>query len=147
MDKHCNKCNVKLVVQDNWSTHKQKTSDYTCTPCGNARIYKWSKKNKGKRKTSFQKYYKKNKEVLSSYNKQWVESKKDGNYHVYIINNYAGITAAPDIRLQQHKNKGRDGNTWRVLYSTPYESDALELEALLHDMGYEGRHANALKYT
>ena len=31
-------------------------------------------------------------------------------------------------------------NTFRVLYSTPDYSEALELEALLHDEGYEGRH-------
>ena len=137
MEKECTKCKKVKPLE---AYHRHALGKFgrhpRCIEC-----------NKGYHKRQAAEYYLKNKEKLHAHNKAYTESKKDGNYHVYTISNYAGVTTVPDTRLQQHKNKGRDGNTWRVLYSTPYESDALELEALLHDMGYEGRHVNALKYT
>ncbi len=135
MEKQCTKCKEVKPLE---AYHRHKQGKFgrhpKCIEC-----------NKGYHKQFAAKYYLKNKDKLNAKNKAYTESKKDGNYHVYTIDNYAGITTRPDTRLQSHKYFGRDGNTWRVLYSTPSESEALELEALLHDEGYEGRHVNALK--
>ena len=125
MDKHCKDCNEKLVIEDNWTEARKKRSIYVCKSCIRIR---------GKI------HYNNNKELYHAYNHRYSQSKKDGLYHVYIIDNYAGQTTNLWRRKVEHKNIGRDINNFRVLYSTPDYSQALELEALLHDEGYEGRH-------
>ena len=42
--------------------------------------------------------------------------------------------------MANHKSKGRYIDDMRIIYSTPDRAEALELEGLLHDIGYEGRH-------
>ena len=125
MDRHCKDCSTQLVIGDNWTDARKKAWVYVCKACNRLR---------GK------KHYKVNKEHYHAYNKQYKESKKDGLYHVYTVDNYAGQTTNVWRRKVDHKHSGKDMNTFRVLYSTPDYSDALELEALLHDEGYEGRH-------
>ena len=68
-------------------------------------------------------------------------NQKDGYHRVYLLEdyNYVGVTNNINHRFNQHKWKSnRDCTNHRVLYKTKDRSEALELEALLHDMGYEG---------
>ena len=125
MEKHCKDCNEKLLIGNNWTDARKKASIYVCKPCIRER---------GK------KHYNSNKELYHNYNIKYSQSKKDGLYHVYIVDNYEGQTGNLWRRKVDHKHKGRDMNTFRVLYSTPDYTEALELEALLHEEGYEGRH-------
>ena len=76
---------------------------------------------------------------MSTYQKEYRESKKDGLHHVYLINEYAGVTDTPYYRKIWHKHKGRDVSNFRVIYSTADRQEALELEALLHTIGYSGK--------
>ena len=82
--------------------------------------------------------------LLKKWTKEYEDS-KDGLNHVYIQSdiNYAGVTNSPLWRQVSHKvNKATSRDNFRVIYSTPDREEALELESLLHDIGYEGRNAN-----
>jgi len=125
MEKHCKDCDEKLIIGSNWTESRKKAWVYVCKACCRLR---------GK------KHYKENKDHYHTYNKQYSHSKKDGLYHVYVVGNYAGQTANVWQRKVNHKHHGKDINTFRVLKSVDTLSEALELEALLHDIGYEGRH-------
>ena len=66
-------------------------------------------------------------------------------YNVYILTEdvpWAGMTQNIRNRMYVHKSLGRITNTknHRVLHTTTDKSEAMELEALLHDEGYLGRH-------
>jgi len=130
MKKQCKKCNVKLVIGDNWRESSKKYSFYICKSCAVKRNNKYLKKN-----------YSKNRDRILANNKKLIDSHKDGLYHVYVVDNYAGQTTNVWQRKVTHKSRfKRNTDTFRVLYSTPDKTEALELEALLHDLGYEGRH-------
>jgi len=91
------------------------------------------------------KYYHNNKEYFSDYAKNRLQSLKDGYYKVYLLEdyNYVGVTGNITGRFYSHKyHNDRDCTNHRILYKTKDRGEALELEALLHDMGYEGRHLN-----
>ena len=88
----------------------------------------------------------KNKEKWSAYAKdyykQYIDNKKDGYHRVYLLEdyNYVGVTNSLYYRFNQHKSvHNRDCTNHRILYKTKDRGEALELEALLHDMGYEGK--------
>lgn len=110
MEKHCKKCNVKLVIGDNWTLGKKNSKTYSCRSC------------------------------THKHHMKYLKSKEDGNWHNYIIDDYAGITKNPWKREREHGTAGRDRSTFRVIHSTPFKDEARELEALLHDIGYKGRH-------
>ena len=125
--KKCKTCNVELVVGENIAPSHFKNNDYKCKLC---------KKGCNKQR------YSNNKEKVSIYNKQYNEENKDGHFSVYLLpdHNYVGKTCWVDNRMSSHKNVyGRNTDNVRVLYTTKSENEALELEALLHDMGYEGK--------
>ena len=76
------------------------------------------------------------------------ERSKDGMHHVYLLpeENYVGKTQSIQFRMSRHKNHyKRNINGMRVLASLPTKELALELEALLHDLGYEGRSSSTFK--
>lgn len=125
MEKYCKDCKEKLVIGDNWTESRKKAWVYVCKTCA---------RNRGK------KHYEENRGEYHEYNKQFRKSKKDGLYHVYVIelDNYAGQTENVWVRQVDHNQAGR--GKMRVIYSTPNKQDALELESLLHDIGYKGRH-------
>ena len=127
MDKHCKDCNNKLVIGNNWTEARKKAYIYVCKACKILR---------------YKKHYDKNKEHYFTYHKQYKESKKDGNQHVYILakENYAGVTCNLYFRMGNHKSQGRYIDDMRIIYSTSDREEALELESLLHDIGYKGRH-------
>ena len=125
MDKVCKDCNSKLVIGDNWTEGRRKAWVYFCKSCARQR---------GK------KHYEANREQYHASNRAYNQSKKDGLHHVYIVDNYAGYTQNTWRRKVSHKQAGRNTDTFRVIYSTKNRDEALELEALLHDIGYEGKH-------
>ena len=103
---------------------------------------KWSKEyyldNQQKILDRSNKYYSNHKEERSE---QYYEN-KDGHYSVYLLpnHNYVGQTGCIKTRMAEHRSKNsRYTENHRVLYTTQSYPEALELEELLHDMGYEGR--------
>lgn len=101
------------------------------------------KKNKEKLNARSKEWRANNKEHIKEYNKERRAKQKDGYHRVYLLEdyNYVGVTSNIYTRFRQHKSEfKRDCTNHRVLYKTKDRSEALELEALLHDMGYEGKH-------
>ena len=131
MEKVCKDCKELLVLGENWTEGRRKAWVYLCKTCNRQR---------GK------KHYEENREHYHQYNVKYTHSQKDGLYHVYILpdNNYAGSTTNVWQRMVGHRTKGRVTDSMRVIHSTPNREEAWELEKLLHDLGYEGRHAKTL---
>ena len=99
-------------------------------------------KNKYKIEKRRKQWVKDNLSSQQEYKKQWSLNKKDGYHRVYLLEdyNYVGVTQNICNRFAVHKTQlNRDCSNHRILYKTKDRSEALELEALLHDMGYEGK--------
>ncbi len=107
-----------------------------------------------KHREANRRYYQKNKQKVLAYNKKWrtdnkeyqsnyYDNMKDDYHRVYLLEdyNYVGVTNNVYRRFAKHKyHNNRDCTNHRILYKTKDRSEALELEALLHDIGYEGKH-------
>ena len=101
-----------------------------------------NEKRKAYLKEYYKKYYKVNKEKLKDNQKKNYYNRKDGYHRVYLLEdyNYVGVTDNITVRFKRHTyDTGRDCTNHRVLYKTKDRSEALELEALLHDIGYKGK--------
>ena len=99
-------------------------------------------KNKEKRKEYDKQYYLANKEKVKEKVKKFKANQKDGYHRVYLLEDYNYVSVTNNIkqRFYLHKSQhNRDCTNHRVLYKTKSREDALELEELLHDIGYEGR--------
>ena len=106
-------------------------------------------KDKETEKLYMKEYAKKNADTLRKYKLDYYHKNKqkwikpwDGYHNVYLLQNenYVGVSKNMHNRLSHHKwTAKRDISDYRILYKTKDRSEALELEALLHDMGYEGR--------
>jgi len=123
--KKCKDCNEELVLGHNWTESRKKHWVYVCKTCARSR---------GK------KHYKENKEHYHKYNRDYRAQFTDDVYHVYVIDNYAGQTKNIYSRKIAHRAKGRNTDNFRVLKSVDTLTEALELEQLLHSLGYEGSH-------
>ena len=93
-------------------------------------------------------YYHRHKEKRKQQMLEYYNSNKSKECHVYLLpeENYVGVTKNLRYRMYVHKNTDkRNVKNMRVLHSTTNESDAFELENLLHDIGYEGKHTNNMQ--
>ena len=132
MEKKCTKCNTSKPLKQFYknaetlygvtSYCKQCIKDKTNIPYQNDKNFRQKRLDKGR-----DRYY----NII-----------KDGLHHVYLIpkDNYVGTSEQLKMRLAGHRYYGRDTTGWRILYSTKNRDEALELESLLHDLGYNGRH-------
>tara|TARA_R110000772_G_scaffold176374_1_gene288043 strand:- start:305 stop:715 length:411 start_codon:yes stop_codon:yes gene_type:complete len=126
--------------------------------------YKKNKENRQKlyqeKKEYYKEYYQQNKDKIIQYSKKRNEENKDdvakkyqdtkdGGYVVYMLkDNYVGVTQHTYDRLKQHRSKrGYTGKYVCVLHQTNCAKDASELEELLHDIGYKGRHKQNMPYA
>ena len=69
-------------------------------------------------------------------------SGKIHNVYLLPIENYVGTTKNIETRMSHHRGNGKDTTGYRILYSSDNRTDCLELEELLHKIGYKGRHKN-----
>ncbi len=133
MKKHCKYCNTTKPINLFYKRKAAKDGyQNRCKTCDDNKIKAYVKQPE------------RHAQLIDRWRKEYKES-KDGLHHVYIQSdfNYACITNSPQWRAIDHKvNKGASREHFRVIYSTPDREEGLELEALLHDMGYEGRNAN-----
>ena len=98
---------------------------------------RWYAENKEKVKAKVDKEY------CAKRGREYREKQKDGYHRVYLLEdyNYVGVTINVNNRFSVHKSKfNRDCTNHRILYKTKDRKEALELEELLHDIGYEGKH-------
>jgi len=99
-----------------------------CSSCAHKKYFTYSKRKK--------------------YLEKYKQSKMDGKWSVYMLINadeYVGYTNNEWRRMCEHRAMGNDTTDYRVLMKCDTEEDAVELESLLHDMGYPGRHIKAKK--
>ena len=98
-------------------------------------------KNKEKLKEWRRQYRIKNKERISAKQKEY-RSSKGHKPTVYLLpkENYVGTTENIHYRMSVHKYSGNNIDGYRILSEFDSREDALEVEGLLHDLGYNGRH-------
>ena len=127
--KTCKVCKDSKPYSEYYKNSKTKDRHQPCCKaCAKNNAIKWRKKNPDKIAAQQARFYK----------------KKTKLHHVYVLEkeHYVGSTHYPAARRSQHKVKGRYADDMRILYTTPDREEALELESLLHDLGYIGRHVN-----
>ena len=147
MNKTCRKCNVKLVIGKNITQSYLNNSDYSCKVCRKLYRREWVKDN-SKHKEYQAQWKEENYEHKLKLDRQYYQDKKDGIYSVYITkDNYAGVTGNIYDRANHHKRrKGNISPFLCVIHQTDCEYDASELEDLLHDIGYKGKHKTNKPY-
>lgn len=131
---------LKDYYQKNKARLNKKSREYALE--NRDKIREYQKEYMRKRRAKLRK---ENPNVLREQNKKRYEKELDGYYSVYLLEdyNYVGYTNSLYFRFANHKSQyGRDCTNHRILYTTDSKDDALELEALLHDLGYEGKHIN-----
>ena len=131
--KKCKICSEeKPLTEYSFVDKKKEYYKSYCKKCTTLKAKKWTKNNPEQKKLM---------------NKKWSESVKDGHFSVYLLpdHNYVGQTSCMYDRMNNHRSQcGRNVNNVRILYTTKCRDEALELEELLHDMGYEGKHPSGL---
>ena len=83
----------------------------------------------------------KNKDYYLTYMKEWNKTKQDGHHSVYLLEdyNYVGTTKNVYHRFAVHKSRNnRDCTNHRILFTSKNRQECLELEELLHSIGYTG---------
>jgi len=147
---NCKVCNTELILGKNITQSYLNNSDYKCRDCRKVTLKAWHKQNPGKDLEYTNKWYNANKEKNNEWRKEYQKKRfhdlKDGNHYVYLLkDNYVGVTGHLADRGNKHRYE-RNQRFMCVLYQTEDRSEALELEALLHDEGYKGKHNN-LRYA
>ena len=102
---------------------------------------RYREKYRDKLNTKTKEWRKNNPNKIQSYSDRWTNK----DYSVYLLPNcnYVGYTNCIERRMLDHKSRyKRDISSYRILHTTSCKEDALELEELLHDIGYEGRNKN-----
>ena len=123
--KKCTKCNETKELDQFYKSGKYYKSH--CKPCNTKGV---------------KEFYQRNPTSKSKHDKKYHTLGKDGHFSVYLLpdHNYVGMTHYMRNRMSQHRSdNGRNTDNVRVLYTTKSKDEALELEALLHDIGYEGK--------
>ena len=100
----------------------------------------YDKLNPDKAKDRQERYRKNNKESVKAKNLKQYNSRKHSPL-VYLIpnENYVGYTCQVKTRMYAHKANGKDISNYRILKHCNSKEEALELEALLHSIGYKGK--------
>jgi methionyl-tRNA synthetase len=125
----------KILAKQREQYHLNPTSQ-------NQRSKNWREANPEKFKKGVKDWSIKNPYKAKEYGKKWYKLNTDEFVSVYLLpaHNYVGITNSMYRRMEIHRNRfKRNTEGVRVLYQTKSRDEALELEELLHDLGYEGR--------
>ena len=144
----CKNCNTELILGKNTTQSYLNNSDYKCRYCRKIRHDNWVKNNYDKSKRYFSEWKKENREKYLEDQRKYYHENKDGVFTVYLLKDgYVGCTQHTSNRLSIHrKRRGYDGKFLCVLYQTNDKYEATELEDLLHDMGYKGKHKQNKPY-
>jgi len=137
-----NKKKIKEYYQANKESLKDRQKKYRQDNKENikANRKKYYKVNKEKIKANTKKYYQANKEKMIGHSMDSYRKQKTDYTIVYLLpkENYVGITNALNYRMSRHRGLGRDTSDYRILAKVDNRKDALELEALIHQEGYNG---------
>ena len=119
--KVCNKCGVNERVH-----HRT-----ICSKCNyqNRKDYKASRHEKDK---EYNRWYRKN---------IWYPKQKDGIYRVYALPNanyYVGQCEVISVRMNRHRNTGKDTTDFIILHKCKTRKEAKWYEAVYHEIGFPG---------
>jgi RNase P subunit RPR2 len=139
----CKKCKTELIIGKNIPKGRFNNGDYRCKECASAYAKEHRLKNQSTYSNRVKKWYIDNKEISNKRSKELYNDSKDGFYYVYHIadSNYVGITGNLSWRKMRHKQQGRDlnkGTGFQILYKAKNRNEALEVEAKLHALGFNG---------
>ena len=90
--KRCRKCEVELVVGDNWTAGLHRHNNYICKVCHSGSVKKYWSKNPEKRKDNWASWYENNKGYRSEYMSSWGKEnqhKKNAITRKYVANKLA----------------------------------------------------------
>lgn len=146
MEKLCSKCKQ---LKEYSEFHKAKSTKdgyfHRCKPCQKIESSKYFKKNKDR----LMKYQKEwsiaNPGYYSQHQKEWRQKHKDGWFYVYLLDNehYVGQTEVFDLRMKYgHQAAGRDISVVTILDRFRTKKEATTLEAEYHKQGYKGSTAD-----
>ena len=78
---------------------------------------------------------------LNADNKAYAKTLKDSFYTLYYLKeeHYIGTTNQPKLRLYTHKRDGNHTLDYEVVSTFDSKRDALDAEAYMHSIGYNGR--------
>ena len=87
-------------------------------------------------------YRQANKEKIKEKQRQiYLAEKHEPTLYIIEDLNYVGVTENLSRRIRNHKSKNkRSVDSLRVLAKFKTRSEALEVERLIHDLGYSGKH-------
>jgi hypothetical protein len=71
---------------------------------------------------------------------RYLSEKHKPTVYLLVNDNYVGTTENLNKRLSHHKANGRDTSIVRTIKVLDDRQEALELEALMHTIGYKGIH-------
>jgi hypothetical protein len=130
--RNCKKCNTGLEERNTYKSDFNAGRNI-CKPCRKNRNVEYYAADSSYKRSRYYANPEKHKAEVIENRKKY----EDGNHHVYLRkDNYVGVTKNGQKRSYEHKG------ILCLLHSTPNRKNALELEELLHDLGYKGRHNN-----
>jgi len=141
---NCRKCNVDLVVGDNWYASWAKRNSYCCIPCVNKTTKKWNKDNpERKRLASKDEYHR------LGYQKKQLKKYTLDYWVVYLLpkENYIGVTNNIYYRMANHKTSGKNTSNYKILHKYKLKDKALIKEEEYHNNGYDGRYGYKSEIT
>ena len=145
---NCKVCNTELILGKNITQSYLNNSDYKCRDCRKVHLRNWVKNNFAKNKENQAKWRKENREYHLKNLREYYDKNRDGIFTIYLTkDNYVGVTQHTQNRIGAHRFKrGYDSKFLCVLHQTKDKYEASELEDLLHDMGYKGKHKQNKPY-
>ena len=133
--RQCKKCDIELVKGTQFKSDENKFN--ICKKCRKTRSNKHYANNTDSYIEKGKALYNSDKAKWKAINKENNDKTKDGLNHVYTTKcMYAGVTDNTYKRAREHSKMTC------IVFSSKDRKDALEIEGLLHDMGYTGRHTN-----
>jgi exonuclease VII large subunit len=143
--KKCGKCKeVKELIEFNKCKSHKDGLQPKCKACVKQYFKEYYQENAEERRQYNKQYYQDTIEERKQYKEQYQKSLKDGLHHVYYLpnHNYVGITDNLPYRMANHRSDhNRITDNYQILASFEDRDKALRLESIMHDSGFEGRHA------
>tara|TARA_R110000823_G_scaffold311076_1_gene436337 strand:- start:452 stop:895 length:444 start_codon:yes stop_codon:yes gene_type:complete len=144
--KQCTKCkdSKELVL---YSKRKASLDGYSpiCKICKSNKAKTHYKENRERIIKRVSSRTELNRESINDYKRRLHKSTKHKPVVYLLINeDYVGVTENIKHRLSSHKHRSNRDTSYRILAELDNREDALELEALLHSIGYNGKHKNNL---
>jgi hypothetical protein len=99
-------------------------------------------KIKQRQRLANKKFRENNKEKCNLAYREWYKNGKDGKWRVYLLPNimYVGQTSTSIVvRMNNHKYIGNDTTDYIILHICNTKQEALQLEKIYHDIGFNGR--------